>query len=222
LNRRARQATRRHQSRRNRAADFSGEQNQHEEPEEFDLQPAPERLALAALLAFPIASTSTAHAQSASAGARIVTGTKAKPSSPRMGGRFKAVRVRAKSARNIKTRDSGLLEEIIKDMNRTVGPKLPVDVSVSFAELGEANAYYSPRERQIVISYELLDEIIILFIKNADRNDPRVATKVAQQVIDTLSFVFYHEAAHAMIDLCELPITGARKTPPTSSQRSWW
>ena len=123
-------------------------------------------------------------------------------------GRFKVVRLEAKDPRNIKTRDSRLLEEVIRDMNETLGPKLPVDVSVAFAELGQANAFYTPSKRSIIVSYELLNEMIVLFLKNADRDDPKVAARVAQQVIDTLSFVVYHEVAHAMIDLDELPITG--------------
>jgi hypothetical protein len=123
-------------------------------------------------------------------------------------GRFVVRRLPARDPRNIKTRDSGFLEEVVKDMERTIGPRLPIDVPVSFAELGQANAFYSPKERSITVSYELLDQIIILFLKSSDRDDPQVAAKVAQRVVDTLSFVFYHEAAHAMIDLDNLPITG--------------
>lgn len=123
-------------------------------------------------------------------------------------GRFKVVRLPAKNLRNIKMRDSGFLEEVVSDMSSTVNPRFPVDVPVSFVELGEANAFYSPQTRSISIGYELLDQMILLFSKNADRSDPTVAAKVAQQVVDTLSFVFYHEAAHAIIDLDDLPITG--------------
>lgn len=123
-------------------------------------------------------------------------------------GHFKVVRRPAKDARNIKMRDSGFLEEVVSDMAKTINPRFPVDVPVSFAELGEANAFYSPKERSVFIGYELLDKVIVLFLKNADRDDPKVAAKVAQQVVDTLSFVFYHEAAHAIIDLDDLPITG--------------
>lgn len=123
-------------------------------------------------------------------------------------GRFKVVRLPAKNPRNIKMRDSGFLEEIVNDLNKTIGPKFPVDVPVSFVELGEANAYYSPKTRSISIGYELLDQMILMFLKNANRDDPKVAAKVAQQVVDTLSFVFYHEAGHALIDLDDLPITG--------------
>src|SRR5689334_18947058 len=51
----------------------------------------------------------------------------------------------------------GLLQDIADALNAVV--TLPRDVGLRYAECGEANAYYDPEERHILMCMELLEDI---------------------------------------------------------------
>lgn len=80
---------------------------------------------------------------------------------------------------------------------------LPEDVNVIFTECEEANAFYMPDERAIILCYQLMRALDGQFRPFASTEE-----EVATMVWNTMLFVFYHEAGHSMIDILDLPVTG--------------
>ena len=92
-----------------------------------------------------------------------------------------------------------LLEEVAERINRTM--KLPHDIELVGAQCGEANAYWNLAEKRITICYEDADLSMRSFQVAGD-DDPIPAAINAEVA------TFYHELAHATIDIYDLPITG--------------
>lgn len=94
-----------------------------------------------------------------------------------------------------------VLEALAADLNSTFN--LPVDVTITFAECKEANAFYDPERKRIELCYELIDQFYEDFSKEA--TSPEV---LEEQVVNATIFVFYHEVGHALVDVLQIPITG--------------
>lgn len=80
---------------------------------------------------------------------------------------------------------------------------LPKDIDVWFAECGDANAFYNPENRQVVLCYELIMDLSSQFSLYVTTE-----ADLAGAVWTTTFFVFYHELGHALIDVLNLPVTG--------------
>ncbi|HEY9701347.1 MAG TPA: DUF4344 domain-containing metallopeptidase [Allocoleopsis sp.] len=80
---------------------------------------------------------------------------------------------------------------------------LPQNVTVNVTECGEANAFYSPKQKAIFICYELMEDFANDFKDSAESEE-----ELMKNVLYTTTFVFYHEAGHALIDILDLPVTG--------------
>ena len=83
--------------------------------------------------------------------------------------------------------------------------RLPYDVPIFFFECNTTNAYYDPNAKEIVLCYELVKQfhnIIYHAYPNADDDYISYAT------LSAVDYVFYHELAHALIDIYDLRITG--------------
>jgi len=80
---------------------------------------------------------------------------------------------------------------------------LPYDITVRHTECGEANAYYDPKSKEVVMCYELLDVIAATMAQGgvSAKEQPRA-------VGDAWLFVLFHELGHALIDAYGLPIAG--------------
>jgi len=76
---------------------------------------------------------------------------------------------------------------------------LPYDIPVVGRECGEANDYWSPSDKTLVMCYEDVPESLQIFA--ADPKPEEAARRVG---IGT----FFHEAGHMAIDIFDLPITG--------------
>jgi hypothetical protein len=94
---------------------------------------------------------------------------------------------------------SQLLERVAHRVNATMN--LPHDIELVGAQCGEPNAYWNFAEKKITICYEDADLSLRSFQKAGDP-DPIPAA------INAEIATFYHELAHAMIDIYDLPITG--------------
>ena len=92
-----------------------------------------------------------------------------------------------------------VLEQVAEKINHTM--KLPHDIALVGAQCGEANAYWILAERKITICYEDADLSLRSFQAAGDK-DPIPAA------INAEIATFYHELAHATIDMYDLPITG--------------
>ncbi|MBR9707228.1 MAG: hypothetical protein GOV15_02210 [Candidatus Diapherotrites archaeon] len=82
---------------------------------------------------------------------------------------------------------------------------LPYDVFITFKECegGAKNAYYSYADKEITICVELIEHWQDAYGKIYYYPD-----EINGAVVDTLSFVLFHEMGHAFVDVYNLPITG--------------
>ncbi len=80
---------------------------------------------------------------------------------------------------------------------------VPRDLTISFSDCGEPNAFYDPEQTAIFMCYELVSQLADDYRRYAS-SEEALATSVWQ----TTFFVFYHELGHALIDMLDLPVTG--------------
>ena len=92
-----------------------------------------------------------------------------------------------------------LLDNVADKINHTMD--LPYDIALVGAQCGEANAFWNLAEKKITICYEDADLSMRSFQRAGDP-DPIPAA------INAEIATFYHELAHATIDIYDLPITG--------------
>ncbi|MDJ1180441.1 DUF4344 domain-containing metallopeptidase [Roseofilum sp. BLCC_M91] len=123
-------------------------------------------------------------------------------------GRFKIVHVQIKKEYlqqlNIRLQDSGALNYMQNNLNN-LNLNLPADVPVIFGECGEANAFYSPSKRQIIMCIDLVHAFVVRF----HEDDPDASLKELLDVaFNVTSFVVLHEMGHAIIDIFDIPVTG--------------
>jgi len=94
-------------------------------------------------------------------------------------------------------RQERFLEDVASWMNDYV--RVPKDVTLTFAECGESNSFYEPKNRTVTVCFELVDELDQAFAHDDDRD---------QAVEDALLFTTLHEVGHALVNVLDLPITG--------------
>ena len=77
------------------------------------------------------------------------------------------------------------------------------DHYITFTEIEEINAYYSPETQNIVISYELMD-----FIYTNLEKELNAANETEEILIDSVFYIILHELGHAFIDIFDLQFIG--------------
>ena len=83
--------------------------------------------------------------------------------------------------------------------------RLPHDVPIFFFECNMTNAYYEPNAKEIVLCYELVKQYHnIIYYAYSHTNDDYIG----YATLSAVNYVFYHELAHALIDIYDLRITG--------------
>lgn len=102
---------------------------------------------------------------------------------------------------NENLRQSGALEVIADELNATLA--IPEDVTITFKECGEVNAYWSPQTRSINMCYELMEYFAQTFKNNAQTEE-----ELERIVGDATTFTFFHELGHGLVDILQLPATG--------------
>ena len=126
-------------------------------------------------------------------------------SKPAGKGNFKVGLSPLNKDKNLKSKmsaeDRQALQELAAEMNKVFA--LPQDLYLTVAECGEANAFYDPNIKQIIMCTELVKNFEQAFAK--EFKDKQEA---AQAVDDATMFVFFHELGHAFVDIYDLPITG--------------
>jgi len=96
-------------------------------------------------------------------------------------------------------KNTGLLEELAADVTSAL--KLPSDVSLVGEQCDRVNATWNSVDRRIKICYELVDLSLRLF------GDDDAPNSVGEATNSTIG-VFFHELAHALISIYDLPFTG--------------
>jgi hypothetical protein len=123
----------------------------------------------------------------------------------RDGGNFKVVYTPTNNPKyaeaNESLRQSGSLEVIADELNAALA--IPEDVTITFKECGEPNAYWSPPTRSINMCYELLEYFTQNFKGNAKSEE-----ELEKMVADATTFTFFHELGHGLVDILQLPATG--------------
>jgi len=124
---------------------------------------------------------------------------------PALAGRFvvQPPIVESAQARNEarEMQEIGLLQDIADALNAVV--RLPQDVGIRYAECDEANAYYDPEEKHILMCLELLEDIVSTVQDQFETED-----EASEAAAGAWLAVALHEAGHAMVDVLELPVTG--------------
>ena len=76
-------------------------------------------------------------------------------------------------------------------------------LTLSLRDCGATNAFYSSERKELILCYQMLD---YLYRSYADSiPDP---TELGEKIGNVLSFIYFHEIGHAMIDLLDIPLTG--------------
>ena len=96
-------------------------------------------------------------------------------------------------------KNSQMLEVLAEDVNSSL--KLPADVSLVGEQCDRVNATWNSVDRRIKICYELVDLSLRLF---GDDDSPNSIDEATNSTIG----VFFHELAHALISIYDLPFTG--------------
>ena len=120
-------------------------------------------------------------------------------------GKFKVVylRIKKKDYREFQEelKKERVLEGIVADLNDTF--ILPSDITLTFGECGEANAFYDPEKQRVTMCYELIESLYEIFHDQEDNQD-----ELDDAVAGATIFIFFHELGHALVHVLDLPITG--------------
>ncbi len=117
-------------------------------------------------------------------------------------GDFKVARRETGGARGADVADEEKsLEEAAAELNKAFS--LPHDIFIGFDECGEANAFYDPEQKKVTVCYELTEDIYEAF-----RADYKTDEELEEIVGNAITFVFFHEVGHALVDAYDLPVTG--------------
>ncbi|HEU0053145.1 MAG TPA: DUF4344 domain-containing metallopeptidase [Longimicrobium sp.] len=94
-------------------------------------------------------------------------------------------------------RNARFLEGLAEWLNGWIA--LPSDITLVMGECGEPNSFYEPKDREVIVCYELVEDLDGMF---SEEEDP------GQAVDDALVFTALHEVGHALVDVLDLPVTG--------------
>lgn len=94
------------------------------------------------------------------------------------------------------------LEKMAKVVNSVF--KLEKQLTFSVRSCGEVNAYYSSTKQELILCYELLDDLYKIYADSLSELNP---DSLGAKIGNTLTFVYFHEMGHALIDLLDIPIT---------------
>jgi hypothetical protein len=97
--------------------------------------------------------------------------------------------------------EAQFLEGLIEPFNNSIA--LPEDIGVVGAPCGDANAYWDPTSRAMIVCYELFDLMYAMF-----RDDAQSDEELFNEIFGATRFIFYHELGHALIDIFSIPFTG--------------
>jgi hypothetical protein len=98
-------------------------------------------------------------------------------------------------------RDSKGMENVADALNNAFA--LPTNTRIGAQECQQANAFYQPQSRSIIICYELLESLYTGFLDMYQDEK-----KALDSFSGAYMFIFLHELGHALISVWELPITG--------------
>lgn len=90
---------------------------------------------------------------------------------------------------------------IANELNKTF--VLPRNLPVVFADVGQPNAFYSPKDHFIVIGWEMFEELGKAYAPISNTQE-----ELGNHVLGGILFIFFHEFGHALIGELGLPAVG--------------
>lgn len=103
-------------------------------------------------------------------------------------------------------RGAQLAERMASIVNNAL--RLRTNLAVGFKTCRSVNAYYSPQESAIVICYEFLEMVAKTAAKDQDFM-MKLPREQFSKIFDGLLWgVYFHELAHAIININRIPVTG--------------
>ncbi len=93
------------------------------------------------------------------------------------------------------------LETMASVLNSTF--KINTPLKLSLKECGTPNAFYNSEKKELILCYEFLE-----FLRKMYENKYATPEEWGTKVGYVLSFIYFHEVGHTLIDLYDLPITG--------------
>jgi hypothetical protein len=94
---------------------------------------------------------------------------------------------------------SGRFQDAVAELNASFA--LPRSVKIVFRE-GEG-PQYDPNTGEIAMNYDFAARAAVIFAGEGASDDDIIAG-----LLGAVEFVLYHEVGHALVDVCELPVTG--------------
>ncbi len=94
-----------------------------------------------------------------------------------------------------------VFEHIAEELNTFLA--LPYDIDIIFTECETVNAFYDNETKEIVMCYELVDAF-----RESFENITKTPEELNDATMHSTIFIFFHEFAHAMIDVLQLTTTG--------------
>jgi hypothetical protein len=96
------------------------------------------------------------------------------------------------------------LESLVENLNRTIA--LPYDIGIVAAPCGQANAYWAPEQKTLVVCYDLFE-----YMSETFRSSVNSERELLEKMLGAVEFIFYHELGHTLIDTFDIPYTGRQE-----------
>ncbi len=97
-------------------------------------------------------------------------------------------------------RNAGLFEEHVAFLNENI--RIPTDVTIALKTCDALDAFYDKEKKEVSICYDLIDDVANIFAAYSEEEED-----ADEPTTLTLLFVFYHEVAHALMDVLELEVS---------------
>ena len=102
---------------------------------------------------------------------------------------------------NNRMKQQKVIEQIAAAFNQELA--LPTDVTITFKDCGQENAFYMPSDKSITMCYEFMDSFYREFLKMGKSEE-----EANELMFGATTFFLLHELGHCLIDVYDLPATG--------------
>lgn len=101
--------------------------------------------------------------------------------------------------------DSFKEDRFLETMGKVVNDvfRMERQLKLSLRDCGVINAFYSSDRKELILCYQMLDYLY----KNYADSIPD-ENELGEKIGNVLTFIYFHEVGHAMIDLLDIPLTG--------------
>ena len=99
-------------------------------------------------------------------------------------------------------RETRIFESVVVKLNQK-NLNLPVNIPIIFTDCDEPNAFYSPKDKQVLMCYEIFEYMSQEFVKGGFSSEEALERSIFSGI-----FILHHEVGHALVDVLQLAITG--------------